>query len=179
MSDLADYRANYRFQRTEQAKARQSSIAEVVSGFRAKFEPAIAADPTLAAKYDKTPTPISLLPAGERATPLNYAGEELLRSTNPVALINHLDAHPDVMESFKTMTPADVIRTIARLDASLDPPSVPASPATPPRTTTKAPVPPVTLGTKPNDAVDDAEAALASGDVGRYNAIMNRREVAL
>jgi hypothetical protein len=44
------------------------------------------------------------------------------------------------------------------------------------KTTTSAPAVPMTLGSKPATQADDARAAIASGDMARYNAIMNARD---
>jgi hypothetical protein len=118
-----------------------------------------------------------MLGPGETPGPLNYVAQEILASPVPATLIAYLSAHPGELQQMQRQSPAVVIRTMAKLEATLERPSVPES-AVVTKTTTSAPPPPQTLGRKATMPSDDAESALAAGDFSRYKTIMNRRDVA-
>ena len=118
--------------------------------------------------------PIDALPPGAAPTAQNVIAQEIVTSPSAPALLRHLSAHPEDLDRLERLPHAAAIaREIGRLEAKLETPAVPVL-----KTTSSAPPPPSTLGTKPSVPADDAEAAIASGDVARYIAIMNRRELA-
>lgn len=174
MDDYLAYVTRYEVVRDRVVSGRQQEKQSAHAKFNAAIDAAIEADKSFEEALERVPSPVSLLRPGDTPTLANVAMEEVYRSSMPDKLISHLAKHPELIKGLTSER--DAIRTIARLETTLTTPAVPLPPATPTRTTSKAPAPPQTLGAKAGDSVDDAESALAGGDVARYNAIMNARE---
>ena len=118
--------------------------------------------------------PVSLLGPQEQPGVWNYAVQEILDASDSAALVSHLVAHPeDVQAIAATRTPLETIRTVAQINARLSS-SVP--PQSVVKTTTSAPAPVETLGSKRSAPASEAQAAVAAGDFARYASVMNARE---
>lgn len=177
VGDFSRYAASYQFDRKQAAAVQTQERTALTGKFAERMAAAVADDPTF---FDKTAavasiTPFSLLDGAKPASE-HYMAEEILRSDRPAALMVYLSEHPDELATIRRGTPLDAIRTIARLDAKLEPSSVPSAPVV--KTTTSAPAPPTTLGTKPVASGDEVEEAVRTGDMRKYRRIMNAREAA-
>lgn len=175
IADFTEYVTAHRLGR----ERLQESRAQASKDFRGKLEGAIAsaikADPEFLTKAKALPEPYTtVIERGEKPTPVNVAMEEIIRSPKSAELLAYVGDHPDVFDGLTA--PMDAVRTIARLEARLETPSVPHTPVV--KTTTSAPPPPDTLGSKATTPADEVTAALASGDVRRYRRAMNAREAA-
>ncbi len=108
-------------------------------------------------------------------TPL---GSALVESPVAPQLILHLAEHPEDFERIGrlgvTNLPA-ALRELGRLEAKFEPDAAPSGPA--PKTVTSAPSPPSTLGRRPADVADDADAAVAREDFRAYADAENRKEI--
>lgn len=120
--------------------------------------------------------PVDLMPEGMKPSTLNYLSQEIYTSPQAGKILRHLADHPEILQRMQAGTIRDAIRTVAQLEASVSSSSVPTQPVV--KTTTSAPDLPETLGRKPSAPTDDVAAAIASGDVRRYMAAQNRRELA-
>lgn len=119
-------------------------------------------------------SPISLMSQDAPANVWNYVAQELLESPDPAALVTHLADHPDdVQRIASTRNPQETIRTIAQITARLGS-SMPTQPVV--KTTTSAPAPVATLGSRASAPANEAQAAVAAGDFARYASAMNARE---
>jgi hypothetical protein len=182
--DLQRYAARYELARDKQESVQAKAVETRHQSFLEKMAPALTADPEFWSKQDRAlvtaPTVDELIRRGqaETAGPLNYAAHEILTCGSPKEVIEHLTAHADERAALLTMSPAEVIRAIARLDARFEKSSVPDSPVVPPKATTSAPTPPTTLGSRQTVPTDDAKTAVMAGDFRRYKAARNREEVA-
>lgn len=121
--------------------------------------------------------PIDVLPPGAPVGPLNAVAQEIMLSEHAPALLRHFSEHPEELQALADAMPAVVFRTMGRLEALVSS-RAPAIPASPVPAVSKAPPPPSTVGQVPSVPVDDAEAALARGDIGAYKSAMTRKDKA-
>lgn len=170
--------------RYEVAQAqRQASDAQSYQAKRAKHAERLAAvwseHPDLGTRLPDalmSAAPIELLEATAPKGPWNYAAQEILDSPQTAALLTYLADHPEaVQEIAATRTPTETLRVMARLELRATTPSS-ATPQSVGKTTTSAPAPPQTLGTRPSAPANEVEAAVAAGDFARYASAMNAKE---
>lgn len=108
----------------------------------------------------------------------NVVAEAAFRSDNPVALLNHLHAHPEDATRIGQLDPSEWVASLLRLDGRLaeraQPPAPPVVPVTEgsaaPSTITAAPPPPETLS-RPSTVTDPLQDALKRHDEGAFLAI--------
>jgi hypothetical protein len=150
---------------------------ERASTFSQRYRDAVSADATLPARIDARlydlKTVDACLQSGEPVTALNAVAQEIVESPNAVKILVHLSEHPDEMASLASMSPAAVIRAMARLEAKLDGPVAPQL-----KTISTAPPLTTTLGTRPSVPGDAIQSALKSGDFLSYREAANARELA-
>jgi hypothetical protein len=113
------------------------------------------------------------LQSGVPVTALNAVAQEIVESPSAVKLLVHLSEHPDELDALATLTPAAVIRRMAKLEAQLDAPAIP-----PRKTVSTAPPLTTTLGTRPSVAGDPIDSAIKSGDYLRFRDAANARDMA-
>jgi hypothetical protein len=103
-----------------------------------------------------------------------YVMQLLHESDLSVDVLYHLSKHPAEVRALAAMEPLAAAKTIGSLETRLSgDTSRPAA-----KTTSDAPRPPTTLGTKPAVPGDDVEAAVKAGDFSRYRELANAREMA-
>ena len=150
---------------------------ERVTAFTGRYREALSADATLPTRIDPRlydlKTVDACLQAGEPVTALNAVAQEIVESPQAVKLLVHLSEHPDTLASLASLSPAAVIRAMARLESQLDTPAIP-----PPKTISSAPALTTTLGTRPAVPGDPISSSVRSGDFDAYRKAMNKREMA-
>jgi hypothetical protein len=179
VADLSRYVARYEIARARMQSDRDTAKASRDTAFKQALSEAEKADPDYWVKVKPVAVhlvPLDGLPAGKTPQPLNYAAQEILESPIGPAILAHLAAHPETMHELAASDPRQAIKTIARLEERL---AKPVSVAPVVKTTSSAPPPPVTLGSKASMPSDDVDSAVQTGDFQRYKATMNRREAAL
>lgn len=181
VGEFARYAARYEIL----TDRRMTDAAQVKVGrakaFEARIAEAITTDPDFWAKQDRRlaeARPVDTLRPDEPVTPWNVLAQEILVADNPVGLIQHLSAHRAEIDALLAeRTPVALARRLGRLEASLTTTASPPAPAGNP--VSLAPVPPLTLGSKPaTKPVDELEEAVRVGDVATYIRIANAREIA-
>lgn len=183
--DYQDARADHRWSLKERAAAarqaeqtRQQQFETRKQEMIARLKTASDANPEFLAKLDprwQQAVPVEALPPGTTPHALNVIAQEVFLSEHGPAMMAHLSAHPtefDRLLSFQTQD--QIVRAMGRLEAQLSS----ATPQPVVKTTTSAPPPAPTLGSKPAGGIEDSRAAVAAGDFSRYKATMNRQEVA-
>ena len=179
--DFVDARADYRIRLAQQAdraeRAQQSDAQreqQTVSTFLARTEAFKAAHPD----YLSVVTDPEVL-AIANAQP--YLHRAIAESDHGPAVAYYLGTHLEECRQLATApTQAAFDRAFGRLEARLEaatPAAAPAAASTP-NHVTRAPAPPVTLGSRPAEPADDVERAGARRDVGAYIRTMNAREAA-
>lgn len=158
-------------QRTHAHAERKAAFVDRLSAADAGFVPETI-----------SPEVIGLVPVSElelhgliaQAGPLNDVAEALMTSAVPVAVMRHFTEHPEDLRRFAGYRDrSTVLREFGKLEATL------AAPLPPPvKTISSAPTPPPTLGTKPTDAADPVESAVARKDFPAYQAAKRARELA-
>jgi len=180
VADLAEYVANHTFARRDSERTQQSSRQSRAQAFVDARDKAAAADPGFLDRIRPVASqlvPVDDLKPGQPRGPLNDAAQEILESPNGPAMLAHLADHPDVFERLRTAPNRDaVIRTMATIEAAISASVPPKTPVV--KTTSSAPAPATTLGSRSSAPADEAAAAVAVGDFGRYRSAMNRREAA-
>lgn len=182
--DFARYTARYEYhalraedQRTQADQARVQAIQAKAQAYgdrvrAAQADPDFTIDDRLLSLI-----PADFLPPGVPLAAEHVIAQEIMTSEVAPALLRHLSEHPDEFAALRALdSPLAISRAMGRLEARLDTSQTPNKPVV--KTTTSAPTPPKTLGTKSAEPVDDVQAALASGDVRRYILAMNRKEAA-
>lgn len=163
----------------QQAAAEQFSrtATQRVETFATRYREAVAADASIEARIDPRfhalKTVDACLQAGEPVTALNAVAQEIVESPNAVKLLLHLSDHPDELAKIAQLSPAGVIRAMAKLEAQLDTPAIP-----PPKTISSAPALTTTLGSRPAVPGDPIQSAVKTGDFRAYREAMNAREMA-
>lgn len=168
VGDLSRYHASYQWGVTQARIDAHTRVRSQAQAFTEALKPTIEAKPTF--WQDLDPNVAALNPDS------SVIAREILDAQHPGPLLQHLSDHPDVFARLQSLPPANVIRELARLDATFAPASVKPRPTVPPRTVTSAPAPAPALGRHTEGVVDDAAAAVATRDMGRYKAIMNARD---
>lgn len=180
VKDYMRYVARYENSAADIARQSRQSFESRQQWFDSEISKAVDTYPDIQAKVPeelRSAAPVELLPPGVKPVLSNYVMQEVWTAPDPGKLLLHIAESAEAQKEIQaSRTPADVIRTIARIQARLGTPSVPPKPVV--KTTTSAPPPPPTLGSKPAIPGDAVEEALASGDVGKYIREMNRREMA-
>ena len=165
--------------RQQQQAAEQFSrtAGERVEAFTARYRDALAADASLPTRinarlYDLK-TVDACLQSGEPVTALNAVAQEIVESPAAVKLLTHLSDHPDELAQLSKLSPAAVIRAMAKLETQLDLPAIP-----PPKTISTAPALTTTLGSRPAVPGDSIQSAIKAGDFARYRDAKNAQEMA-
>lgn len=179
VADYVRYVSRYEVLSAKRLVARESRETEARRHYASRLADVFAAQPDVRAALPPDlmgATPVSLMAADEVRGPWNYAAQEILDSAHTGAMFAHLATHPEIAaEIAAARTPLDTIRMIARIESRLDTSSM--SPVTPVvKTTTSAPAPPQTLGTKPSAPANEIAAAVAAQDFARYASAMNAQE---
>jgi hypothetical protein len=178
LGDYGLYTARYALTADRVRQSVQSARQDRLGRFGEQFVHAAEADPTF--KTSLSPrvlalTPTDLLQSGVAPTASNDIAQAIITSPAATALLRHFSAHPDDLDRLEQLPSESArAREMGRLEARMETPV--AAPVV--KTTSSAPPPPTTLGSKTQTPTDDAESAIAAGDVARYFEIMNRREVA-
>lgn len=155
------------------AQARQARITK----FAEQRDAARQADPTFDSRISPDVAnlrPIDVLGPDEPVTAMNALAQEIVLSDRPIELMRHFSDHPEDLARIGALpTARELLREMARLEATLSAPPAPAS-----KPVTSAPPPPTTLGSKAADPADETDAAVASGDVARYREARLRQRTA-
>lgn len=153
------------------------AATERQTGFQQRYFEALTADPHLPERIDPVlydlKTVDACLQQGEPVTALNAVAQEIVESPVAAKLLVHLSEHPDDLAALSRMSPAAVIRNMAKLEAYMD---LPASP--PPKRITSAPAVTTTLGQRPAVPGDALERSKREGDYARYRDLANARDMA-
>ncbi len=153
------------------------SATERVTAFTQRYREAVASDATLPTRIDPRlydlKTVDACLQSGEPVTALNAVAQEIVESPAGIKMLVHLSEHPDELAKFSQLSPAAVIRAMARLEGQLETPAIP-----PVKTISTAPALTTTLGTRPSVPGDPLDAAIRTGDFRTYRTLMNQREIA-
>lgn len=179
ISQLARYQARYESLSLQQEHSAQARVQTKIDTFVDRREAAKKANPQIMAELDPRVTelaPIDILPAGVQPGPLNLVAQEIIESDQPIEIMQYLSDHRDVFDRLATMTSRDaILREMGRIQAFV---GLPVSPSrvVAPKTTTSAPAPSTTLGSRPTGTIDDVAAAVTAGDFGRYKAAQNERD---
>jgi len=159
--------------RAERAQQQgQAQRSEVAKAYDARVEAFAAAHPDY---LDVITQQTAVMP-----TPL--LAEAVLHSELAPELAYHLNTHLDEYRALIALPPALLLKALGKLESRLEA-AAPASAAATtaaltPNHVTRAPAPPVTLGSRPAEPADDVERAGARRDVGAYIRTMNAREAA-
>ena len=165
----AEYRAA-----TEQRIASERQTR--VGAFLSRVDEALTANPTMRDALNPEIVglrPVDALEPGEPVTAENAIAQEIMESAMPVKVMAHLSEHPEVLEELRSLSPAGVIRRMAKIEASLESPAVP-----PTKTVSSAPALTTTLGSRPAVPGDAVQSAIKAGDFSRYREAANAREIA-
>lgn len=159
------------------AEAFKKTASERTDAFTKRFHDAVSADETLPTRINpqlyELQTVDACLQSGKPVTALNAVAQEIVESPNAVKLLVHLSDHPDELAKLATLSPAGVIRAMAKLDAQLESPAIP-----PRKTVSTAPALTTTLGSRPAVPGDPLKAAIESGDYLRFRDAANARDMA-
>jgi hypothetical protein len=111
--------------------------------------------------------------------PTPLLADAVLHSDLAPEIAYHLNTHLDEYRALIARAPGPMIKALGKLEARLEATTPTAAPAaSTPQHITRAPAPPVTLGSRPADPADDVERAGARRDVGAYIRAQNARELA-
>jgi hypothetical protein len=175
-----DFRADARARQAESHEQDSRTATERqtrLTAFGAKLAAAKAADSQFDTRISPEVAnlrPTDVLGPDEVPTAMNAIAQEIVLSTDPIALMRHLSDHPETLQEIGALTSSrELLRAMAMLEASLSRPAAP-----PPTPVTSAPPPPTTLGSKPAEPADELEAAVASNDMSRYKALRLRERTA-
>lgn len=111
--------------------------------------------------------------------PSPLLAEAVLYSDLAPQIAYHLNTHLDEYRALIALAPGPMLKALGKLEARLEaaqPAGTPAAVAPLVNHVTRAPAPPVTLGSRPAVPADEAESAVARRDVGAYIRSMNARE---
>lgn len=177
--DYIRYASRYEALSVHQEMRQQQTVAERRAAFSQAITTATTDHPdllTLLPQALQYAPPVELLD-GAPAGPLNYVMQEACSAESPSAVLRYLADHPETVVALQaTRTPLETVRMMGQITARVQSPSVP--PQSVVKTTTSAPAPPHTLGSKAAPPVDEIKAAVAAGNSRRYNELMNARESA-
>jgi hypothetical protein len=118
------------------------------------------------------------VPFLERVNPGTPLGDALMDSPIGPELALHLAEHPDELTRIGALHPIAALRELGKIEHKLEIAHTSASAGPVAKHVSTAPVPPVTLGSRPADTADPVEAALGAQDFRAYQAAANRRELA-
>lgn len=168
-------------ERTRQTETVQTARQTRLDAFHAKLEVEHQKDPEFLKKID--PALIGLramdhLGPKDQADMSNVFAQELLEADQPYALLQYFTDHPAEWRGLLRETlPSKVIRHVAAVSARLSLPSAPSVPAV--KTTTDAPEPPPSIGSRPASVPnDELLQAARSGDFRRYRDTANAMDIA-
>ncbi len=178
--DYIEYVSTYKALSVLQADRHSQTQAQRQSSFEATIRAATTEHPdlpTLLPQPLQYAPPVELLGPGVSAGPLNYVMQEVYEAESPSAVLRYLADHPETVTALAaTQSPRETVRMMGQITARVSASSVP--PQSVVKTTTSAPTPPHTLGSKAAPPVDEIKAAVAAGNSRRYNELMNARESA-
>lgn len=110
---------------------------------------------------------------------------DLQDSPYAAQILEHFADHPDDFDRIARSPVRTALREFAKLEqrfegqATTPPPAATTAPAPKPaKVVTSAPPPPTTLGTRPAEPADEADAALRRDDMAAFIEIENRKELA-
>lgn len=177
LGQFTRYQTRYETLVVQRENATAHSVKSRVEAFVERRNAALKESPTLMADLDPRVialTPIDVLPSGTVPSALNVVAQEIVESEHGIAMMRYLSDHPDVYDRLAQATSREAIaREMGRIEARV---SQPVSPPKVAKTTTSAPAPSTSLGSRPTGAGDTASAAVVAGDFGRYRAEMNDRD---
>lgn len=164
----------------QQVERFQRAVDERVGKFLEKIEETRKADPAVFGRIApeiEGLTPSFLLPAGERPTALNAIADEILASDDAPRLMAHLSEHPDVFQRLATLPPRELVRQMARIEASLAGATTGPPPQAPPYipTAQAGPTRPVVGAPTATDADLDPDTVTLDDWVKHYNARDRKR----
>lgn len=142
-----------------------------------------AADPEIINRIDprwKALPPMSALPPGQAPTPAQFVKDRaVFHSRNPLKVSEALTREDSAeLKRLVRLSPDQIIREIAYLDASFPASQDEAEGSAPSPHVSKAPAPSQTLGRKAAAAVDPLKKAIAENDYLSFERIENERTVA-
>lgn len=176
---IADRRLAEREQAARAAAQTRQARAEFAQAYERaaqKVSAALERDPALA--DDLHPgllaiKPTSQLAPGERPGPHNFIADQIVFSDTPLELMRYFSAHPEEFDRLCQQSPAQIVRAIGRLEATV------AAGSSPSTTTPSAPPPPpTTLGRKPAAPLDEEADAIRTGDVRKFRQILLKKDQA-
>lgn len=183
--DYRDAREDWRIARREQQQqetmrqqARAQADTERVSAFTSRLSAHVAAEPGFLETI--SPTVLNLrtfsqaLAAGDTPSALNAVAEEIVASPVSPLLMRHFSDHPEDLSRMARLSPRDLLRDMGKLEAALERSTETRSP----KPLSRMPSPTTPLGTRTADAVNDADAAVASGNVAAFKAARLRERLA-
>jgi hypothetical protein len=179
LGQFSRYQTRYETLAMQREHSAASQVTTRIRSFVERRNAALQERPTLMADLDPrvaTLTPIDALPPGTAPTALNLVAQEIVESDQAVALMQYLSDHPEVYDRLASAPSRDVIlREMGRIEALASQPVSPSRVVSP-KTTTSAPSPTTSLGSRPTGTTDAAAAAIGAQDFGRYRAEMNDRD---
>jgi len=117
--------------------------------------------------------PSFMLGPNERPTVWNGIADEISGSARAPELMLHLSEHPDVIQRLATLSPRELFRAMAQIEARLDPIPVGTPESTPPYIPkARGPVTPATGGPTATDTDLDPETT----DADTWVRVMNERD---
>ena len=175
--DLADFKAKNavaEFQKQQRAEAEKTAAEERRKADDAAYYKNLRESSKRYADFkDKVYTEDGtaiLLPLLQKNDAMS---EAIYRSEFVGDLMYALTGNLEEAERIASLDGVSAVREVMKLELSLSGTTSKANPAQP---ITRAPKPPTVLSAKSTEPEDEAEAALAAGDYGRYERVMNKRE---
>lgn len=177
-------------QRTEAQRQMETHLDARVSDFDARIAALKATDPDIEASIMPVAQELS-----QRGGPYIVVRETVIDSPLGPQLLKHFKEHPEALQRIVALPdrlrsmPLQVaarehgtliVREIGKLEAQLEAAATPPageslSPAIP---LTRLPAPPLTLGSKPSEAVDPMTAAVKSGSTSAYRQLRRQERLA-
>jgi len=177
--DFVDARADYRIRLAQQADRAERAQQQ---GRQQLSDVAKAHDTRVEAFAAAHPDYLDVITQQTAVMPTPLLAEAVLHSELAPEIAYHLNTHLDEYRALLALAPGPLLKALGKLEARLEA-AAPASAAattaaSTPQHVTRAPAPPVTLGSRPAEPADDVERAGARRDVGAYIRTMNAREAA-
>ena len=162
------------------AQAEAESRAAQTAQQQAYAAAAAAHDTRVRAFITTHPDYLDVIQSQTAVYPTPLLAAAVLHSALAPELAYHLNTHVDEYQALVALPPGPQLQALGKLEARLEAAAgSPAGVASSPNHVTRAPAPPVTLGSRPAEPADDVERAGARRDVGAYLRAANARELAL
>lgn len=186
--DARDAWNERRFERKAEAKqyasAQQAELAHKGSEAMARVQTYAAANPGFTDRVDPRLIAIPLASAmpPDAVRPPNVLAEAVIDSPATGQLLDHFST-PEGQKDWQRLcaqpTRSGMLRELGRIEARMEAPAPASAPAAPaPKTLSSAPPPATTVGSRPTEPIDPAEAALKRKDFTAFAAAENARELA-